>query len=172
MLRAGPAHLVDSLQEKDIHISYNSSLDVSSDDNNMIEEIQKLMASEQKLFVVHMSPMLTFRFYMNVKNLGMMREGYAWIMTVKSMDYLHSNMGSSVTESMQGVIGLKSYIPASKELYNFTSRWRNTFSAEHNMEIKDLNVFCIRAYDVSWALAKAAERARPKICSRRKTDDI
>ncbi|KAK1569083.1 hypothetical protein Q3G72_032316 [Acer saccharum] len=164
-------HLVDSLQEKDIHISYKSSLDVSSDDNNMIEEIQKLMASEQKVFVVHMSPLLTFRFYMNVKNLGMMHEGYAWIMTVKSMDYLHSNMGSSVTESMQGVIGLKSYIPASKELYNFTSRWRNTFYAEHNMEIKDLNVFCIRAYDVAWALAKAAERARPKICSRRKADD-
>ncbi|TXG55687.1 hypothetical protein EZV62_020943 [Acer yangbiense] len=164
-------HLVDSLQEKDIHISYKSSLDVSSDDNNIIEKIQKLMASEQKVFVVHMSPMLTFRFYMNAKNLGMMREGYAWIMTVKSMDYLHSNMGSSVTESMQGVIGLKSYIPASKELYNFTSRWSNTFSAEHNMEIKDLNVFCIRAYDVAWALAKAAERARPKICSRRNADD-
>ncbi|KAK0591073.1 hypothetical protein LWI29_035285 [Acer saccharum] len=164
-------HLVVSLQEKDIHISYKISLDVSSDDNNMSEEIQKLMASEQKVFVVHMSPLLTFRFYMNVKNLGMMREGYAWIMTVKGMDYLHSNMGSSVTESMQGVIGLKSYIPASKELYNFTSRWRNTFYAEHNMEIKDLNVFCIRAYDVAWALAKAAERARPKICSRRKADD-
>ncbi|KAK2650206.1 hypothetical protein Ddye_017695 [Dipteronia dyeriana] len=164
-------HLVDLLQEKDIHISYKSSLDVSLDDSNIIEEIQKLMASEQKVFVVHMSPLLTFRFYMNAKNLGMMREGYAWIMTVKSMDYLHSNMGSSVTESMQGVIGLKSYIPASKELYNFTSRWRNTFSAEHNMEIKDLNVFCIRAYDVAWALAKAAERVRPKICSRRNADD-
>ncbi|KAK4849829.1 hypothetical protein QYF36_001249 [Acer negundo] len=93
--------------------------------------------------------------------------GYVWIMTLNSMDHLNF-MGSlsSVADSMQGVIGLKSYIPGSDELHNFTSRWRmKLFLSEHNMEAYDmeLSAFCIQAYDVACGLAEAVDRVSSKI---------
>lgn len=63
---------------------------------------------------------------MSANKMGMMGEGYAWIMTSITMNHFHS-IESSVIDSMQGVLGLKSYVPASKELHNFSSRMRRNF---------------------------------------------
>ncbi|KAJ0051723.1 hypothetical protein Pint_03112 [Pistacia integerrima] len=128
-------HLVESLQDKNIHIAYKSSLAVSSADNQINEELNKLMAFGPTVFIVHMSPILASRLFMSAKKLGMMKKG---------------------------MIGLKSYVPPSKELHNFTSRWRKKFLLETDMEVMELSPFCILAYDVAWGLAKAVERARPK----------
>ncbi|KAJ0112923.1 hypothetical protein Patl1_03159 [Pistacia atlantica] len=157
-------HLVESLQDKNIHIAYKSSLAVSSADNQINEELNKLMAFGPTVFIVHMSPILASRLFMSAKKLGMMKKGYAWILTVNSMNmnHLHSTRSFEVMDSMQGVIGLKSYVPPSKELHNFTSRWRKKFLLETDMEVMELTPFCILAYDVAWGLAKAVERARPK----------
>ncbi|KAJ0112917.1 hypothetical protein Patl1_03152 [Pistacia atlantica] len=157
-------HLVESLQDKSIHIAYKSSLAVSSADNQINEELNKLMAFGPTVFIVHMSPILASRLFMSAKKLGMMKKGYAWILTVNSMNinHLHSTRSVEVIDSMQGVIGLKSYVPSSKELQNFTSRWRKKFLLETDMEVMELTPFCILAYDVAWGLAKAVERARPK----------
>ncbi|KAJ0053036.1 hypothetical protein Pint_03107 [Pistacia integerrima] len=131
-------HLVESLQDKNIHIAYKSSLAVSSADNQINEELNKLMAFGPTVFIVHMSPILASRLFMSAKKLGMMKKGYAWILTVNSMNmnHLHSTRSFEVMDSMQGVIGLKSYVPPSKELHNFTSRWRKKFLLETDMEEK------------------------------------
>ncbi|KAJ0052120.1 hypothetical protein Pint_03121 [Pistacia integerrima] len=157
-------HLVESLQDKSIHIAYKSSLAVSSADNQINEELIKLMAFGPTVFIVHMSPILASRLFMSAKKLGMMKKGYAWILTVNSMNtnHLHSSRSFEVMDSMQGMIGLKSYVPPSKELHNFTSRWRKKFLLETDMEVMELTPFCIFAYDVAWGLAKAVEWARPK----------
>ncbi|KAJ0052119.1 hypothetical protein Pint_03120 [Pistacia integerrima] len=157
-------HLVESFQDKSIHIAYKSSLAVSSADNQINEELIKLMAFGPTVFIVHMSPILASRLFMSAKKLGMMKKGYAWILTVNSMNmnHLHSSRSFEVMDSMQGMIGLKSYVPPSKELHNFTSRWRKKFLLETDMEVMELTPFCILAYDVAWGLAKAVERARPK----------
>ncbi|KAL5736281.1 hypothetical protein ACOSQ2_031069 [Xanthoceras sorbifolium] len=122
-----------------------------------------------------MSPSLTTRIFENAKELGMMGRGYAWIMTVNSMNHLNSiRIFSHVIDSMHGVMGLRSYIPASEELRDFTSRWRKIkFHAEQDMEAynMELNVFCVWAYDVAWGLAKAAEKLRPRISLSRKPVD-
>ncbi|KAJ0051727.1 hypothetical protein Pint_03115 [Pistacia integerrima] len=149
---------------KSIHIAYKSSFAVSSADNQINEELHKLMAFGPTVFIVHMSPILASRLFVSAKKLGMMKKGYAWILTVNSMNmnHLHSTSSFEVMDSMQGVIGLKSYVPPSKELHNFTSRWRKKFLLETDMEVMELTPFCILAYDVGWVLAKAIERARPK----------
>ncbi|KAJ0112129.1 hypothetical protein Patl1_03136 [Pistacia atlantica] len=156
-------HLVDSLHEKNIDITRKSILTTTDDDGKLVEELHKLKALQQTVFIVHMSPLLTSQIFMNAKELGMMSEGYAWIMTANSMNLNFPLMGSPVIDSMQGVISLRPYIPASKELQDLISRWRKKFLLETNMEVMELRASYIWAYDVAWSLARAAEKARTKI---------
>ncbi|XP_059626903.1 glutamate receptor 2.2-like [Cornus florida] len=93
-----------------------------------------------------------------------MSEGYAWIITDKAMDLLHSMDSSVLIESIQGALGFKSYIPPLSKLHNFTIRWRRKMRMENpNMEMMELNVFGIWAYDAIWALARAVEKVADKI---------
>ncbi|XP_016649707.1 PREDICTED: glutamate receptor 2.9-like [Prunus mume] len=77
------------------------------------------------------------------------------------MNFLHSKDLSVIESSMQGVLGLKSYIPASASLQNLTTRLRRKFYMEDpNIEIRELTAEEIWAYDATWVLAEAVERAR------------
>ncbi|KAH7533381.1 hypothetical protein FEM48_Zijuj04G0124800 [Ziziphus jujuba var. spinosa] len=80
------------------------------------------------------------------------------------MNLLHFVVDTSVIESMQGIIGFKSYIPKSKDLYNLTSTLRRRIYIEDPfMEVMELNANGIWAYDSLWALAEAVERAWVKL---------
>ncbi|ESR61193.1 hypothetical protein CICLE_v10017605mg, partial [Citrus x clementina] len=92
----------------------------SSTGDEAIKKLSMLKSLETKVFVVHMSHALASHLFLHGKKLGMMSKGYAWIITSSTMDFLHS-MDSLVVESMQGVLGFKRYVPASKELHNFTA---------------------------------------------------
>ncbi|KAK4846980.1 hypothetical protein QYF36_023927 [Acer negundo] len=71
------------------------------------------------------------------------------------------SMDTLVFESMQGVVGLKPYIPASKELHNFTLMWRRKMYIDHpNAEVLELDAYGILAYDAIWALAEAAQKLK------------
>ncbi|KAH0659061.1 hypothetical protein KY285_027610 [Solanum tuberosum] len=60
---------------------------------------------------------------------------------------------------MQGVLGLKSYVPRSNELDMFTKRWRKRFRQEYpDMDQVELNVFGLWAYDSITLLAEAVEK--------------
>ncbi|KAH7576536.1 hypothetical protein JRO89_XS01G0100800 [Xanthoceras sorbifolium] len=68
----------------------------------------------------------------------------------------HSLASRFSVESMQGVVGFRPYIPPSKELHNFTLRWRRKMYIDHpNVE---LDSYVILAYDTVWALAEAAQK--------------
>ncbi|XP_004308655.1 PREDICTED: glutamate receptor 1.4-like [Fragaria vesca subsp. vesca] len=129
-------------------------------------ELQKLKALETTVFMVHISHFLVPRLFMNAKKLGMMSEGYAWVLTSTSLNFLNS-MKSSVIESMQGVLGLKSHIPTSRSLQNLTSRLRRKFYIEaSHMEVQELSADEIWAYDATWVLAEAVERSWIKVSTR------
>ncbi|KAK9911484.1 hypothetical protein M0R45_035392 [Rubus argutus] len=155
--------LVNSFQEiTHGSVAYKSfNIASSSSNEEVIEELQKLMKLKIKVFVVHVSHFLAPCLFLSAHKLGMMSEGYSWIMTSTSMNSLHS-MDLSVIESMQGVLGFRSSIPASMSLHSLTSRLRRKFYLEDpNMEeIRELSVDEIWAYDATWALAEAVERAR------------
>ena len=92
------------------------------------------------------------------KDLGMMDEGYKWIITSKTMDFLNIT-DREVMESMQGVVGFKSYIPQSRDLHKFTSIWRKEYDGKNPlMEVKDMNAYAIWACDAVSALAMAVEK--------------
>ncbi|KAH7521689.1 hypothetical protein FEM48_Zijuj07G0059500 [Ziziphus jujuba var. spinosa] len=145
-------YMVDSFHENDINVTYKSAISNSYTDDNVVEELYKLMDFQTKVFVVHMSEAPVSKLLINAKRLGMMSEGYAWFVTASTMNLL-SSVDSSVIDSMQGLVGFKSYIPATKDLQNLALRLRRKFSIE-------LSVYGIWAYDSIWAVAEAVERAR------------
>ncbi|GFZ08249.1 glutamate receptor 2.8 [Actinidia rufa] len=59
---------------------------------------------------------------------------------------------------MQGVIGIKPYVPRTKRLKDFTLRWDNKYQQEKVLANYDLTVFGLWAYDAAIALAMAVER--------------
>ncbi|KAJ9170020.1 hypothetical protein P3X46_018157 [Hevea brasiliensis] len=156
-------YFFDFFYEKNIRIAFKNAFSTTSEDDHIIEELQKLKELQTTVFVVHASHFLVSRICLTAKSLGMMNEGYVWIMTTKSMNVIHS-MDSSVIESMQGVIGFKSYIPPSKKLENFTKRWRRKIHAQQlEIEVTDLSAYSLWAYDFAWALAKAIEKVNWEI---------
>ncbi|KAL6289612.1 hypothetical protein ACE6H2_007122 [Prunus campanulata] len=150
---------INSFEEANVTIVYKSCIAASSADEQIIEELRNLTKLKTTVFVVHVSHFLVPRLLLNAKKLGLLSEGYAWIMTSTSMNFLHYSMDPSVIESTQGVLGLKSYTPASTRLHNLTSRLRRIFYMQDpNIEVSAVTPDGIWAYDATWALAEAVER--------------
>ncbi|XVF48220.1 hypothetical protein PTKIN_Ptkin03bG0172400 [Pterospermum kingtungense] len=112
---------------------------------------------ETRVFVVHMPPSLGTRLFALAKNIGMMKEGYAWIVT-DGMTNLWSLTDPSTIDSMQGVVGVRTYVPRTNKLENFKVRWKKKFQQDNPTIINaELNIFGLWAYDATFALAMAIE---------------
>ncbi|KAG5538078.1 hypothetical protein RHGRI_025237 [Rhododendron griersonianum] len=129
-------------------------------DDHILQELYKLMTMQTRVFVVHMLPFLASRFFTKVNQAEMMDKGYVWIITdglTSLLDYLDP----TVINSMQGVIGVKPYVPKTSQLENFKVRWRKRFRQENpDVDIFEMNVFGLWAYDSATALAMAVEGSR------------
>ncbi|KAJ8634714.1 hypothetical protein MRB53_008981 [Persea americana] len=151
--------LADAFQEIDVNVPYRSVIPTSASDEQIVGELFKLMTMQTRVFVVHMTASLGSRLFFKAKEVGMMTEGYVWI-TTDGMTNLLDSMDPSVIDSMQGVLGVKPYVPKSKKLDNFTTRWKRKFLLENpSVEIAELSIFGLWAYDTVQALAMAVERA-------------
>ncbi|KAK2979242.1 hypothetical protein RJ640_021148 [Escallonia rubra] len=133
-------HLTDALQEVDTRVPYRSVIHPSATDHEIVAELYKLMTMQTRVFIMHMTPSLGSRLFARAKEVGMMSEGYVWIVTDGLTNPL-SLMDQSKIDSMQGVIGVKPHVP----------------KKESTLEV-DLNIFGLWAYDVTTALAIAVEK--------------
>ncbi|KAI3726357.1 hypothetical protein L1987_66154 [Smallanthus sonchifolius] len=143
-------HLFESFQDKRIRITYRSAISASTTNDQVTEELRKLMSIQTTVIIVNVSPMLASSIFLNAKMLGMMSKEYAWILTHKTIEIMHSTK-FKVIESLQGALGFRSYIPMSSKMHSLTKRWRDQFSREPLM-------LAIWAYDMAWALAESVER--------------
>ncbi|XP_058113843.1 glutamate receptor 2.1-like isoform X1 [Magnolia sinica] len=151
-------YLTDALEEVNTQVPFRSIIPLSASDAQMLEELYKLKTMQTRVFVVHISSNLASRFFPMVSKAEMMREGYVWIITDGLTDLLDS-LDSSVIDLMQGVLGVKPYVERTKELDDFTARWRKKFRRENpEIETFELSNFGLWAYDTVWALAMAAEQ--------------
>ncbi|KAJ8634665.1 hypothetical protein MRB53_008932 [Persea americana] len=151
------SHLTDALQEVDARVAYRSAISNPMTDDEIAQELYKMETMQTRVFIVHLSPSLSSRLFFKVNEVGMMSEGYVWIITDRVANQLDS-MNASVIESMQGVLGVRPYVPKSKNLDNFKKRWNRKVVQENpNFEVMELNIFGLWAYDTVWALAKAVE---------------
>ncbi|KAG6626644.1 hypothetical protein CIPAW_15G064800 [Carya illinoinensis] len=150
--------LIDALQDVDARVPYRSIIAPLATDDAISKELYKLMTMQTRVFIVHMTTDLSSRLFTKAKEIGMMREGYVWIVT-SGIANSFSSIEPSVVDSMQGVLGVKTYIPKTKERKNFTIRWKRTFQQENpKITNVDLNVFGLWAYDAASALATAVEK--------------
>ncbi|KAJ9184132.1 hypothetical protein P3X46_007903 [Hevea brasiliensis] len=135
-------YLTDPLQAIDTHFPYRT-LQVND--------------HQTRVLIAQMTPSLGSRLFVDAREVGMMSEGYVWIITDGMTDYLRS-LTPLVIDSMQGVLGVNAYVPKTKALENFRVRWKRKFQKE-NPSIVDaeLNIYGLLAYDATIALALAIE---------------
>jgi len=152
--------LAYALEEINTRIPYRSVISEFATLDQIKSELLKLMNMQTRVFIVHMPISLGSKLFTMAKEIGMMSEGFVWIVTDAMANQLNS-MDASVIESMEGVIGVKPYVPKSKKVEDFTQRWKIKFR-EENPRIVDvaLDVYGLWAYDSATALAMAVEKSR------------
>ncbi|XP_024980757.1 glutamate receptor 1.2-like isoform X1 [Cynara cardunculus var. scolymus] len=156
-------YMVTAFQEKSIHVTYTSLISTSASNDYILNELHKLLTMQTTLFVMHTSPSLASNLFSMAKEVGMMGEGYMWIVTSKTTNFLDS-LDVEAIESMQGAVGFKSYFPESRELHDFVLKWRKEhFALNPFMEFKEVDPNGIWAYDAICALAMAVERVQTTI---------
>ncbi|XWS68671.1 hypothetical protein CRYUN_Cryun04dG0111000 [Craigia yunnanensis] len=148
-------YLADEFQQFDVRVTSRFSISQSSSKLRILKMLNKVMVLQTRVIVVHMTSSLGSELFLIAKEAGMISEGYAWIIT-DGLSSLLDPMGAEVIGSMQGVLGIRPYIPNSKSLENFKRKWK---SGIHSNSTK-LNIFGFWAYDTVWALAKAVEMVR------------
>ncbi|KAJ6373288.1 hypothetical protein OIU76_027595 [Salix suchowensis] len=153
-------YLTDALQAVDVRVPYRSVISPSATDDQIVAELYKLMTMQTRVFIVHMYQFLGTRLFAKAKEIGMMSEGYVWIMTEGLTAEFLSSPNASITNTMQGALGVKPYVPRTKDLETFRIRWKRKFQQD-NPDLVDagLNILGLWAYDAATALALAVEKA-------------
>ncbi|PWA70216.1 ionotropic glutamate receptor, metazoa, Periplasmic binding protein-like I [Artemisia annua] len=151
-------YFLESFQDEGIQISQRIAVPALASDDQIIKKLQKVITSHTTVIIVHMSSLLANRLLFIAERLGMVSEQYTWIITYKTIDILQS-VDNEVIESLQGVIGLRFYIPASSKLLNLTARWYNECYIKHpTSATREVSILAIWAYDTIWALAESIQR--------------
>ncbi|XP_043710257.1 glutamate receptor 2.7-like [Telopea speciosissima] len=151
-------YLVDNFEAINTRIPYRSVISPNASDDQILEELYKLMTMQTRVFVVHMLPSLGSRLFLKAKEVGMMSEGYVWIITDGLTNFL-SSMDRSVIHSMEGVLGVKPHVQRSKKLDSFEVSWKKKFLQENPDTVNaKLDIYELWGYDTAWALAMAAEK--------------
>ncbi|KAM3762378.1 hypothetical protein ACB098_01G340500 [Castanea mollissima] len=142
-------HLMEALQVIDTQVLSRCVIPPSFESTEIIEELNKLKERHIRVFLVHMTASLGSKLFALAKNAEMMSEG------------MHGWSQKVVMDSMQGVLGIRPYLPPSKQLKDFERKWkRNLTSIQAKIRsTTSLNLFGLWAYDTIWALAMAVEKA-------------
>ncbi|KAG6392083.1 hypothetical protein SASPL_146291 [Salvia splendens] len=149
-------HLTAKLQENNVVVSNLSCIPPYADDDQVLDELYSLKGMQTRVLIVHMPPDLASRFFQMAKEVGMMSEGYAWLVSDPLTSFLTSVDSVSI-EAMQGVLGVKAYVPRSEEFRRFSKRFHEE---NPDMDRTELNVFGLWAYDSMKVLSEAIERVK------------
>ncbi|XP_074296157.1 glutamate receptor 2.8-like isoform X1 [Silene latifolia] len=163
--------LADALQQIGTRIPYRSVMPSSASKYQILAELYRLKSLSCRVFIVHMPSFLGSQLFIMAQELGMMSQDYVWIIT-NAMGNVLSNVSPQVLQAMQGVVGLESYLPQTKELQNFTVRWKLKFQQENpTLTEARLDVYGFGAYDATVALARAVEQIGPTNFTFRRADN-
>jgi len=151
--------LCDALRDVDSEIEHRSPIPLTASREEIREELYKLNNMQSRVFVAHMNPALGLDLFAEAHAIGMIEAGYVWITTDGLTSLLDVLLNSSTMASMQGLIGIKSHVPTSDRLSNFTQRWKREFRMENPEEEKaELNIYGLLAYDAVQMVAQAIGR--------------
>ncbi|XP_052209774.1 glutamate receptor 2.7-like [Diospyros lotus] len=151
--------MTNALEEKTIHVLLQSRIHPLARDQQIVSELKRLKEMKNRVFIVHMFPDLASRLFVKAEEIGMMSEGYVWIITDGIANSLNL-IDQRVINSMQGVLGVRPHVPSIKRLEDFISRWKQNYRGEKFVD-SDINIFGFWAYDAATALAMAVEKVGP-----------
>ncbi|KAJ0985044.1 hypothetical protein J5N97_003400 [Dioscorea zingiberensis] len=153
--------LVEALLGVGVNVPYRSIVSKDSADDDLLLELYRLKSMQTRVFLLHMSTSLAVKLFDQAEAACMMDEGFVWIISGK----LTSLLPSVAHDSIQGVLGLRPYVPVTTDKYHkFHKRWRREFRREFVSDDDDddstkLTTFSLWAYDTVWAVALAVEAA-------------
>uniref|UniRef100_F6H1Z0 Glutamate receptor n=1 Tax=Vitis vinifera TaxID=29760 RepID=F6H1Z0_VITVI len=154
--------LVDALKQVGSEIGYLLALPpfTVNSSSPLSGELEGLKGRQSRVFVLHSSLSMAAHLFETANELGMMEEGYVWIITDRTTNLIHS-MNSATISSMQGILGVRSYFSQSGPRFQgFYLRFREKF---HSLYPKEDNhepgIFALQAYDAVWSVALAMETA-------------
>ncbi|KAF3338927.1 hypothetical protein FCM35_KLT16398 [Carex littledalei] len=154
--------LVDALDNVEAAIPYRCGIRFSATDDHISSELYRLQTLQTRVFVIHTCVQLAVRIFIIANRIGMMSEGYVWILT----EGLTSLLGWIDSELVQGVLGVSTQIPDSERLNGFKRRWTRQFLTENpdadpSRVSSELSNYAVWAYDAAWALVLATEHIGP-----------
>ena len=150
--------LVEALQQIGTRILYRSVIPSIATDDQIAAELYRLKSLQTRVFIVHMTGPLAQRLFMKAQQLGMISQDYVWIITNSVANVLNL-LDHQVIQSMHGILGVKTYVPKTRELERFIIRWKIKFIQQNpGILIPQMNVYGLWAYDATTALGKAVEQ--------------
>ncbi|XP_059076346.1 glutamate receptor 2.7-like [Cryptomeria japonica] len=150
--------LNDALTDVGSEIEYRSSISPKATTEAIREELYKLNNMQSRVFVAHMNADLGLKLFAQAHEIGMMGSGYVWITTDGFASLLGTLLNDSTMASMEGIVGVKTYVPNSKKLKDFSKRWKERFRAENldeDFALTELNQYGLLAYDSVQMVARA-----------------
>ncbi|XP_031385278.1 glutamate receptor 2.1-like isoform X1 [Punica granatum] len=151
-------YLTDAFQNIDTRVPYRSAIHPTAQDIDILKELNKVMTMSTRVFLVHMTATLGSRLFVLANEAGMLNEESVWIVT-DGLSSLLDPVGSTAMSSMQGVVGVRPYVPMSKRLKKFMEKQLNiSHGISPTSGSETVNLFTLWAYDTIWALAMVAEK--------------
>ncbi|XP_031253196.1 glutamate receptor 2.7-like [Pistacia vera] len=159
-------HLSDALREVGAQISHVLALPpfIFNSSRLITKELQKLKSSPCRVFVVHLPLPLAEHLFEKVKKMKMMEKDYIWITTDSFTSLVHSINGATISSLMQGIIGVRSYIPEDNpQFQDFSKRFHKRFGSEYPEESNhEPGAFAVQAYDAVQSVASAMRESNKK----------
>ncbi|GAV64037.1 Lig_chan domain-containing protein/SBP_bac_3 domain-containing protein/ANF_receptor domain-containing protein, partial [Cephalotus follicularis] len=152
-------HLYNALREVGVEISDLLAIPPLPS-SSLSEGLKRLNQGQCRVFVVHLSSHLAIHLFEQANKMKMMEKDYVWITTDPFTSVLHS-INASTISSMQGIVGVKSYLPVKEPLYEqFYARFRRNFRLEHpEEENHEPGIFAMQAYDAVWKVCLAMKES-------------
>ncbi|KAK4765286.1 hypothetical protein SAY86_026376 [Trapa natans] len=162
-------YLTDALQDSDTRVPYRSVISPASPDIDILMELNKVMTMPTRVFIVHMTAALGSRLFILAGEAGMLNKQTVWIVT-NGLSSLLNPVPSKAVELMQGVLGVRPYVPSSKGLEDFMEKHLRSNGEDIISKInykrnkhaprtyEGFNLFGLWAYDTVGALAMVAEK--------------
>ncbi|KAJ0030937.1 hypothetical protein Pint_14223 [Pistacia integerrima] len=116
-------YAINIFQELGIRFVHISAISSFAEDFEISKELKTLITLMQtRVFLVHMTVSIGSRLFELADKAGMMSKGYVWLITDGMSNSLDA-VDLTTIEGMKGVLGIRPYVPKSKDLENFGKRW-------------------------------------------------
>ncbi|KAJ7522900.1 hypothetical protein O6H91_18G030800 [Diphasiastrum complanatum] len=125
-----------------------------TDIGNLLAELYEFGS---KIYIVHMEASMSRALFTEAFNLGMISTGFVWIVTEATSNVLDMiYLDDEYLQSVQGILGTRSFIPDSLELQAFLNEWKKLKGTEELGGVRaHLSMYTLYAYDSIWTIANA-----------------